>query len=791
MIPQRYDRREPPEAPTARAERSELDVSLSDGTVVVAIVEGMLLTTERISAFEVELGHLLDAGHRRVALDFGQVSRLSRRAVNALIRVQQRYREAGVGLKLRAVRPKVAAGLGLTGASASVELPATGPQPAANGAPKPAAMAQRGEGGRAHLSNGHEPSVAPYSDPRSGTFELLAWDLVSPGAMYVDPTTVLEFDIAQVLGSAPAAAPPAPPGTPGRPSPELRPAQPSTAAGPAAAPSHVKLRVRSGKAAGHSFAVHGPRFVVGRDASCHLRAKSSVVSRVHASIELRDGRVFVRDEGSSNGTMVNGRTFRGEAVEAADGDQLDIGPMQFTIVITRASASSEAAAEDVEPAAGPRVPEPSEADFWAGVQFSCAVQPGSVARLSPASAVRTEAAPIATASHGNTWPGAPVGGGQAALEHLLREMLRILGSGVPGPAPAPPASPAEPRSKASPPTPSPPPRPRTRSRPAAPPTPPTPAPPAEPVSVNEPAYAVATQPGTPFDSEVALLMRSAGTLEVDEDPPAVPNAASSVGFDLEKLLEEAESDPDEAGSIERFQPRPNSGLTGQRALDLPVECPHCGEEGHVPISRMGSFFRCHACQTQFRIEPRGTKGLNDDVPRTPMWKKCAAAAAVLVLLLVGRAVANSPLLFGSPSALTSYAFKALTQDAPGRVIAITAPGTERSARRWTRVVGPILKGLSERGAAVEIAVVSTEDQSAETTITFTLDPSAGPAPKAGAEDAGKAGPRAPPESEKDGVLKVPVYWYRAGGTWYLDARRSLRGSSALAKKYAQMASRAH
>ena len=45
------------------------------------------------------------------------------------------------------------------------------------------------------------------------------------------------------------------------------------------------------------------------------------------------GRIFVRDLGTTNGTVLNDRNLRGEEAEAADGDRLTIGPLAFSISI--------------------------------------------------------------------------------------------------------------------------------------------------------------------------------------------------------------------------------------------------------------------------------------------------------------------------------------------------------------------------------------------------------------------------------------------------------------------------
>ena len=54
------------------------------------------------------------------------------------------------------------------------------------------------------------------------------------------------------------------------------------------------------------FKISG-RHVIGRDPGCDFRVSSDGVSRRHAKLELRKGRLLVTDLGSSNGTFVNGQ----------------------------------------------------------------------------------------------------------------------------------------------------------------------------------------------------------------------------------------------------------------------------------------------------------------------------------------------------------------------------------------------------------------------------------------------------------------------------------------------------
>src|SRR5262249_21180351 len=75
----------------------------------------------------------------------------------------------------------------------------------------------------------------------------------------------------------------------------------------------------------------GPRFVIGRQRDCQLRLGSPMVSKLHAAIERRDGRIVLTDLGSTNGTILNGRVLRGKDSEIHDGDRIQVGPVICTL----------------------------------------------------------------------------------------------------------------------------------------------------------------------------------------------------------------------------------------------------------------------------------------------------------------------------------------------------------------------------------------------------------------------------------------------------------------------------
>jgi hypothetical protein len=68
---------------------------------------------------------------------------------------------------------------------------------------------------------------------------------------------------------------------------------------------------------------------LGRSSDCELVFGDDTVSRHHARLELRDGRWFLVDLDSSNGTLVNGR--RVHDVEVRAGDRIRLGAAGFML----------------------------------------------------------------------------------------------------------------------------------------------------------------------------------------------------------------------------------------------------------------------------------------------------------------------------------------------------------------------------------------------------------------------------------------------------------------------------
>jgi hypothetical protein len=91
------------------------------------------------------------------------------------------------------------------------------------------------------------------------------------------------------------------------------------------------LVVRSGGGrAGETFRPSGERTGIGRSPECEIFLDDVTVSRNHAVLVERDGKFFVEDQGSLNGTFVNRRRI--DNAELQNGDEVQIGKYRLTFV---------------------------------------------------------------------------------------------------------------------------------------------------------------------------------------------------------------------------------------------------------------------------------------------------------------------------------------------------------------------------------------------------------------------------------------------------------------------------
>jgi predicted component of type VI protein secretion system len=113
----------------------------------------------------------------------------------------------------------------------------------------------------------------------------------------------------------------------------------------------LSLVVAQGVHQGKVIPVPTPQFLIGRDPQCQLRPASEIVSKRHCALLVREGKVVVRDFGSTNGTFVNGEAITDER-EVSNGDLLKVGPLEFTVRVEGLPAEKKAVAGKAKSAVG-------------------------------------------------------------------------------------------------------------------------------------------------------------------------------------------------------------------------------------------------------------------------------------------------------------------------------------------------------------------------------------------------------------------------------------------------------
>lgn len=103
----------------------------------------------------------------------------------------------------------------------------------------------------------------------------------------------------------------------------------------------------------------GSRLTIGRGEQADLCLRDTGLSRIHASLHREAQRVWVLDEGSTNGTFVNGQRVTASGAPLKDGDQISLG--DTTKISLRFGAQKQAAAQ--QGTAKPSAPEQATASL--------------------------------------------------------------------------------------------------------------------------------------------------------------------------------------------------------------------------------------------------------------------------------------------------------------------------------------------------------------------------------------------------------------------------------------------
>ena len=104
--------------------------------------------------------------------------------------------------------------------------------------------------------------------------------------------------------------------------------------------NRAKLVILSGVRRGDEFALERECTTIGRGPNVDLAFEDSSMSREHAALEFVDHQFRVRDLGSTNGTLLNGKPV--QTGELQHGDRLEIGRQELQLIIDAVDESPDA-----------------------------------------------------------------------------------------------------------------------------------------------------------------------------------------------------------------------------------------------------------------------------------------------------------------------------------------------------------------------------------------------------------------------------------------------------------------
>jgi len=184
---------------------------------------------------------------------------------------------------------------------------------------------------------------------------------------------------------------------------------------------------------GREFALEeGAELTVGAAASCSIRLPAFDVSRSHALLTCRHGKVIVVDLGSTNGTFVNGR--RVKDAELVAGDQIRFSSVAAQVVTPSPAGAAGGAAAVLarEDSTGGSVPVPLEESLRPLlVRWAAAEHPAQLALVDWLVANRALAGAAVLDAEGEEI-GVVAAGGQLADVLGDPECVALLRSGASG-----------------------------------------------------------------------------------------------------------------------------------------------------------------------------------------------------------------------------------------------------------------------------------------------------------------------------------------------------------------------
>jgi len=115
----------------------------------------------------------------------------------------------------------------------------------------------------------------------------------------------------------------------------------------------------AGKMMGKEIPITAAEFRIGKDPSCQLKPASGVSDK-HCAFLVKQGKLFLVDLGSAEGTFVNDNKISAE-VELKPKDKVKVGPLLFEVKFEAPTAKPAVAAPAAKPAVAAPAPKPAVA----------------------------------------------------------------------------------------------------------------------------------------------------------------------------------------------------------------------------------------------------------------------------------------------------------------------------------------------------------------------------------------------------------------------------------------------
>ena len=113
----------------------------------------------------------------------------------------------------------------------------------------------------------------------------------------------------------------------------------------------------AGKMMGKEIPITAAEFRIGKDPSCQLKPASGVSDK-HCAFLVKQGKLFLIDLGSAEGTFVNDHKISAE-VELKPKDKVKVGPLLFEVKIEATAPAAKPAVAAAPAAANPAVAAPA------------------------------------------------------------------------------------------------------------------------------------------------------------------------------------------------------------------------------------------------------------------------------------------------------------------------------------------------------------------------------------------------------------------------------------------------